>query len=185
MKFFFRKKDERKTYEFAPRTEISLSGRAYNRFQDRDCAIKIWVPESAKTKIDEICSYLDTSASDFIRQVLFVHIYGRTDFLGLTQMRHPSIVDSHISTGIRFSTPPSDGLPFTMQQPVAPKQKIDSSFKVWVPAKFSSDLGTLAIRHGETISSYVRKVFLTHLFGTLPFNPTLLTGHPPPGEETC
>lgn len=186
MNFFFRKKDDTKENETTSRYSINLSGRPYNQYQDRDATIKLWLPEHAKKKIDEVCSYIDTTASDFIRQILFVHMYGRADFLALMQTKHPSVVDSHIERGIRYSvsspsSPSGSHQSSPASAPTPPKN--EASYKVHVPAKFKVDLEQCATYRKHSISSYSRQVILTHLYGYLPYDHELFGEHPPVGID--
>lgn len=155
MKFFFRKKDN--TDEAKPREWIKLSGRPYNEYECRDVAIKIWLPEVVEGKIDEVCNCIDTTKSDFIRQILFVHLYGRADFLALVQMQHSSLYDQ--DSGVRFKKVPSDTPP-----------PIIVGLKIWVPSKLKSDLDKLAISKKMSLSSYAREIITTHLFGHIPYD---------------
>ena len=177
MNFFFRKKDERKEDEDKPRKQINLSGRAYNEYQDRDASIKLWLPVSIKKKLDEVCAYIDTSASDFIRQILFVHMYGRGDFLGLVQMKHPT-VSKHIESGVRFSIAPGKAT----TKPAAP-EKNDADFKVWVPIKMKADLDRMAIQNKTSLSDYARHAIITHLLGNLPYDSRAFKELPPVGID--
>lgn len=187
MNFFFRKKDEPQNAEQTSRHTINLSGRPYNQYQDRNATIKLWLPDHAKKKINEICSYIDTTASDFIRQILFVHMYGRADFLALIQTKHPSIVDSPIASGVRYSVSSSfldDVEPFSSSYATAPAPpKNEASYKVHVPAKFKVDLEKCATYRKHSISSYSRQVILTHLYGYLPYNHELFEELPPVGID--
>lgn len=169
MRFFFRRKEN--TKDEKSREWIRLSGRPYNDYIHSDASLKIWLPEAIESKLDEVGAYIDTTKSDFIRQILFVHLYGRTDFLALIQMQHPSLVPSAAAAGISFSTVTS----------VSSPPKNDVGMKIWLPAQMKADLDRLAIKHGMSMSSYAREVITTHLVGHVPYddNPYRIT---PPND---
>lgn len=84
LKFFGRKKNE-----IYPSEEkhicIKLSGRNYDDLKRCDTTLKIWLSEDVETKLNEMCWAIDTSGSDLIRQILFIHLYGRYDLFGFRQ----------------------------------------------------------------------------------------------------
>ncbi len=183
MDFFFRKKDERKIAEGKPLLQINLSGRPYNAYSDRDTAIKLWLPPIIRDRLDEVCTYIDTSISDFLRQVLFIHIYGRVDFLGLLQTKHPTALNSHIDTGIVPDITPQ--VETTLKAPKKSKvskaeaAKSTTSVKIWVPAKMKADLEHLALKQKITLSNYARRVIITHLLGHIPYDSAPFKASPP------
>lgn len=188
MKFFFRRKDDPVKDDdskgYRERDYIALSGREYNLYQDRDATIKIWLPDTARKTITQICDYLDTTASDFLRQILFVHMYGRADFLGLLQMEHASATNRKVTTEeesyahayanskIRFSRAK------TPQEKPPPKVNT-ASYKVWVPSRLKTDLERLALSERESLSSYARNVILEHLYGRIPHTKSPFYACPP------
>jgi hypothetical protein len=168
MDFFTRKKDDRKADEGNPLPQINLSGRAYNAYSERDTAITLWLPESIKDRLNEVCTYIDTSVSDFLRQVLFIHMYGRVDFLGLLQTKHPTALNSHIDTGIVPETTPQVELELkaVKKKPAAEAAEGNTaSIKVWLPSKMKVELDQLAVKNKTSLSDYARHVIITHLMG--------------------
>lgn len=75
MQFFKRSKDNIRPSSPSYKLIIDLQGRDYLSLSTNNTNIKFWIPERLEKKIDQLCTYFDTSASDFIRQVLFVHLY--------------------------------------------------------------------------------------------------------------
>lgn len=163
MRFFFRKKDQPRPVPPPSQYRIVLSGRNYEELDECDVALKFWLPESVEKKIDESCSFLDTSASDLIRQTLFIHLYGRYDLFGLIERQNTTF---KLNTRARFSIskPPADYIP----PPPKPIEKNLADIKVWVPARMKDDIQTLARVAGKKPSVYVRQVLITHLFGHVP-----------------
>ncbi len=187
MDFFFRKKDDRKAEEGKPLLQINLSGRPYNSYSERDTCIKLWLPESIKERLNEVSTYIDTSISDFLRQVLFIHLYGRVDFLGLLQTKHPTALNSHIDTGIAPDITPQVELSIkAVKKPKVLKsvqEKSTASFKIWVPSQMKTDLERLAAKHKISLSNYARRVIITHLLGNLPYDSAPFKQSPPFATE--
>lgn len=184
--FFFRKKDERKSDEGRPLLQINMSGRPYNSYSERDVAIKLWLPESIKDRLNEVCTYIDTSISDFLRQVLFIHLYGRVDFLGLLQSKHPTALNSHIDTGIVPDITPQVELEIKAVKKKPSKtepEKSTSSVKIWIPTKMKTDLDQLAIKNKSSLSEYSRYVIITHLLGNISNDNSPLKESPPVETE--
>jgi len=86
MRFFFRKKDQPQPEQKPREYYVRLSGRNFDELDQCDVSLKFWLSESLEKHIDEMCSFQNTSASDLIRQILFVHLYGRYDLFGLDIM---------------------------------------------------------------------------------------------------
>lgn len=184
--FFFRRKDERKAEEGSPSLQINLSGRPYNAYSKRDASITLWLPESIKDRLNEVCTYIDTSVSDLIRQILFIHMYGRVDFLGLLQSKHPTALNSHIDTGIVPEITPQVELELKAIKKKPSKNVAEvstSSVKVWVPSKMKTDLDQLAIKNKTSLSDYSRHVIITHLLGHIPYDSNPFKEAPPVGIE--
>lgn len=171
MKFFFRRKDEARPSSKRPEHMISMLTRDYNQLISRDTTIKIWLPESIETKMEEIATLFDCSVSDFIRQVLFVHLYGRYDFLGLVER------DKRKETPVDVDVPVPDARTYGIMYSLTdveyssercPDFKSVAGFKIWVPNKMKYHLNDLAERHKMSLSQYSREVIMIHLLGNIP-----------------
>lgn len=163
MRFFFRKKDQPRPVEPHDPFQIELSGRNYAELVKCDVALKFWLPESVEKKIDEMCSFQDTSASDLIRQILFIHLYGRYDLFGLIERQNHTF---RLNCRPKYSIAKrsADYIP----PPPEPVEKNIADVKVWVPARMKDDIQALARQAGKKPSEYVRKVIFTHMFGHVP-----------------
>ena len=175
MRFFFRSKDDTYPAKPAKPHAISLSGRDYSEFECNDTTLKVWIPESLEKKIDEATDLLDTSVSDFVRQVLFIHLYGRCDLLGLYERKQG--IFSPVGN-IRFSFGTNH-----KYSPVSATEKKTADVKIWLPIRMKNDLAILSEHHNMKLSHYVRQVLTTHLLGNLPFNPDLTSLCLPDGCE--
>lgn len=175
MRTYFRRKDE--TYPSKPDKphSISISGRDYSECEYNDATLKFWIPESLERKIDEVTDLLDTSVSDFVRQAIFIHLYGRCDLLGLYE-RKQGIYSPGGS--IKFCASLVDQGP-----PISAPEKKNADVKIWLPARMKNDLAMLAVSHKMKLSSYVRQLLTIHLLGNLPFDPDVTVLNPPEGYE--
>ncbi len=179
MRFFFRKKDEARKSSNRPEHMISMLTRDYRKFISRDVAIKIWLPESVEKKMEEIATLFDCSVSDLIRQILFVHLYGRYDFLGLVEREDPKRLKASGDTGqreygVRYSFP---NIAAALNRP--DDIKSIAGFKVWVPDKMKWHLTKLAEQHRMSMSAYAREVIMTHLLGNVPSDRDVFSEVPP------
>lgn len=168
--FYNRKRDIRTSAADTPDPQIIMSGRPYNRdYAERDTGLTLWLKPSLVQKIDQGCAYLDISRSDFLRQILFIHLYGRIDFLGLLQFRNQIAMND--TDVVRSASPTVDsGVKTVKKKDKGPEQNT-ASVKIWVPAQLKTDLEELASINSEPMSSYARKVITSHLIGHLPYNP--------------
>lgn len=153
MKLFFRHKDDTNPRQQEREHSITLTERNYFLLDDNDVPLKFRMPEELERMVDEICSYLDTSASDFIRQVLFIHLYGRYDLLGLLERQFP-VLDERRRMVIPSGPDESPA-----------KSRNVADYKVWLPRVMKDDLTFLAQSEGVALSRYVRNVIITHLTG--------------------
>lgn len=160
MNFFFRKKDQARPKQ-PPRDcySIELSGRDYQQMTESKAALKLWLPESVEQKIDQMCNFVNTSASDLIRQILFIHLYGRYDLFGL--------MERQIGTFNLGQPPMFSQTADNLHQP-AIVEKSNADVKVWLPVRMKEDLDKLALQNKMSMSHYAREVITTHLFGHVP-----------------
>ena len=162
MRFFFRKKDEPRPIVATKRQRdgfvIGMEGN-YSDMEKNTATLKVWLPESTERHLDELATYLDTSVSDFIRQIIFQHLYGRYDLIGLVerQKQKPDKPDVPFE-GVKFSLPNTQ---------IAELNRKVASVKIHIPDRMRSDLERLASTKYMTISEYVRLVIMNHLYGTL------------------
>lgn len=152
MKFFHRHKDNtypgRRDKEFI----ISQTSRDLLWLTENDTSLKFRVSEEQEQMLDEMTTFLDISLSDFIRQVLFVHLYGRYDLLGLLERKMPSLEEGRIGTCAQPEETSTSGGNI-------------ADIKVYLPRVMKDDLTFLAKQEAMTLSKYVRTVVVTHLTG--------------------
>lgn len=165
MRFFSRKKDQPRPLPPPDPFQIELSGRNYKELDKCDVALKFWLPESVEKKIDEMCSFQDTSTSDLIRQILFIYLYGRYDLFGLIERQNYTF---RLNNRPRFSYSLAKRSADYIPPPPKPVEKSIADVKVWIPVRMKDDLQALATKAGKKPSAYVREVLITHLFGHVP-----------------
>lgn len=173
MRFFTRKKDQSRLTTSQKPHHIELTSRNYEELEECDVALKFWLPETVEKKIDEMCTFQDTSASDLIRQILFIHLYGRYDLFGLIERQIETFNLNHIPAVVMETQKD-----YPCSEPV---EKNIADFKVWIPAKMKADIFILAQRAGKKPSAYIREVIITHLFGHLPPDGVSIDMLPPDG----
>lgn len=183
MRFFARKRDQARP-EPNKLVKITMSGRDYGQLSECDAPLKFWLSEPIEKKIDEMCSFQDTCASDIIRQILFIHLYGRYDLFGLVE-RQVSTYKLNPVPQIRYSRcrPIRDESNDPPPQPRKPIEKNIADVKVWIPAKMKEDLHQLADQAGFKLSQYVRTVITTHLLGHIPHDNAIGAAVPPADTE--
>lgn len=135
--------------------------------------MKVWLPEPVDTALKQLTeiSYQGTSdyrsRSDFIREALFINVYGR---LAFEQMRQQM-------DGLFYEKPSESRPLFSRSSNRAPSLGKNSiNYKVWLPAKLRDDLQALAAEAGITLSHFVRESLISAVLGhlTLPVRASAL-----------
>lgn len=157
MKFFFRRKDDPYPSHQGKEHHITLMERDFFLLDENETPLKFRLSEEQERMIDEICTFLDISASDFIRQMLFIHLYGRYDLLGLLERQFPTLNEGR---EVCPSAPPE-----STKTESSPHPRNVADFKVWLPRVMKDDLAFLASQEKMTLSRYVRTIVVTHLTG--------------------
>lgn len=124
-------------------------------------AMKVWLPEPVDIALRQLAEHGFQSRSDFIREALFVYVYGRYTF---EQMK---LQDD----GLFYLAPRESQVLFSRSQNRTPSLGKNSiNYKVWLPNKLRDDLSTLASEAGITLSHFVREALISALLGhsTLP-----------------
>lgn len=178
MRFFFRKKDEPKSTSHCRTEMITMTGRDFSDLDGEKAALKFWIPEGIEAIMDELSSKYDTSESDCYRQMLFVHLYGRYDLMGLLERQdHRFALNAIPLYSIAASATTADTEPTHMEKSIA-------DVKVWVPLKMKEDLQLLARRKGVKLSQYVRSVVMEQTLGHIPYNEALADPATRPPESS-
>lgn len=174
MRFFSRSKDQARAKgsdDGSRPYSVKLSDRDYDQLRNCDTPLKFWLPEPVEKMIDEMCAFQDTSASDLIRQILFIHLYGRYDLFGLIERQDNTF---KLNGRIRFSESINE-----VKGSVPPVAKSIADVKLWIPKQMKADLQGLADGSEKKLSAYVREVLQVHLFGIIPPHGMTLDKSPP------
>ncbi len=163
MRFYARSKDESRPIDQAKQNQkpykVSMTDRDYTDMQQDTVTLKVWLPESVEQQFGEIMSYLNTSLSDLIRQILFQNLYGRYDLIGLVE-RHK--FDQNIDYDMPLYS--RKDIVGDIQPPYENKV---AGVKVFLPERMKNDLVKLAATKYQTLSEYVRTVIMIHIFGAV------------------
>jgi hypothetical protein len=170
---------------------ISMSGRDFGDLFTCSAALKVWLPDSIELQLQEMSFFLNVSMSDLIRQILFIHLYGRYDFLGyversLHHFKDPaSVVDDVMFSLTTDDLPRSklslfgkkkvtDPEPEKPSAPEPPKEKQVAATKIFLPERMKQDLLAISEKRLVPVSEYCRSVIKSHLmgqYGDLPESP--------------
>lgn len=165
-------------------SQISVATRALPVAQmllNTDAAINFWLPESVLSSIDTLGNELELSRSDVIRNILFLHLYGRVfyeDCLAQENWRTRWRDAGRFDGEIMFSrSPPSQTADQAREsKPKEPEPaprtayvetygKSNQSIKVWLPTVMREHLETINDTGTSTLAEYVRRTLTTDLLG--------------------
>jgi hypothetical protein len=172
---------------------ITMSGRNLRDLFNCTAALKVWLPESVETQLNEVSLFLNVSVSDLIRQILFIHLYGRYDFLGYVErslhyFKDPQSVVNDVMFSLADDAPPKkkrslfgkkqEPVPAPAPKPVPapepPKEKQVAATKIFLPERMKQDLLAMSEKRLIPVSEYCRLVLKSHLmgqYGSLPESP--------------
>ena len=135
---------------------------------EQDVAIKIWLPELIALTLKWVADYEGKSQSSWVRERLFVYVYGRVAQLA-QYIREER-------TAIRFSRTAVDRGAGRWIYKVPQLGKNTVAFKVWVSRQMRDDLEVLANHAGVGLSPFVREAIVGDLLGrgSLPERPEIM-----------
>jgi len=115
--------------------------------------------------------------------ILFVHLYGRYDFLGIIEREEPK----NKSANIDENSNKGFGVKFSLNMPEyssdrRPDMKSVAGYKVWVPNKMKWHLNKLAEHNKMSLSHYAREVIMTHILGNISIDQDIFNEEPPDEE---
>jgi hypothetical protein len=139
---------------------VSINEDQYTDLFECTATLKIWLPESIENQLSEISYFLDVSVSDFIRQIIFVHLYGRYAFLGCVEREIHHFDEKAFMPKVCYAksvSPQSTGQ--------TTKEKLVSATKIYLPQRMKDDLLSFAETKYQPVSEYCRQLIITHLHG--------------------
>jgi len=123
--------------------------------QQGDVALRFWLPELIGRVLDEMCTELNTTRSDLIRQTLFTYLYGRYDLLVMKRKDEKSY---------QLNPPYS----YSAREPDI-RSNMDNKniedLKVWIPDRMKVDLQKIAEPAGLSLSETIREIIISSLIG--------------------
>ena len=166
----FWKKDKKNEVHSEPPARDSASrilkpDDAFAAFRpDAQAPMKVWLPEPVDAALKQLTDIGNQSRSEYIREMLFIYVYGR---LAFEQMRQQMDGLFYSKTRPLYSRTGN-------RAPVLGKNSIN--YKVWLPVKLRDDLQALAAGAGITLSHFVREVLISAVLGhlTLPVRASVL-----------
>lgn len=143
---------------------ISMTDRNYDELQLCDVALKVWLPENIMRMLYEITVLQDITIADFIRQMLFVHLYGKYDLLGYIERSNLKFVDPDKIDPCAKTVPSEEAVPVD-RIPVSKSGNKVIALKIPLPAAMKQGLLDIASKKYLPLSEYVRHEIITHLTG--------------------
>jgi hypothetical protein len=129
-----------------------------------DVSLKIWWPSAVGAAVTELAQCWDVSASDAVRNLLFVHLYGS---LGYWR----AVRDGTWSPCRRQD---DADVPVFSRRQLAPRTqavrdhgKSDIGFRLWCPAPMKDRLSDAAAAAAVTVSEHCRRVVASSVCGHL------------------
>jgi len=154
--------------EDLPVRHITMTDRDYvDLLETGDVALKFWLPDLVGIMLDQSCKFANTTRSDFIRQNLFIYLYGRYDLMGLLEQRnHYYRLDppSRIMFS-RSAAPKSDTVSEPEPDIMQDLGKNTEDLKVWIPVRMKEDIQKLADKASISLSEMIREIIISSLFG--------------------
>jgi len=132
-----------------------------------DVAIKFWLPDMVGIMLSQSCRFANTTRSDFIRQNLFIYLYGRYDLMGLLEQRDQYYRLDPPSRTLysKSATPKGDLIAEPEPDIMQDLGKNIEDLKVWIPRKMKEDIRTLADKAAISLSEMIREIIISMLFG--------------------
>jgi hypothetical protein len=154
--------------EDLPVRHITMTDRDYaDLLETGDVALKFWLPDLVGIMLDQSCKFANTTRSDFIRQNLFIYLYGRYDLMGLLEQRnHYYRLDPPSRMMFsRSAAPKSDTVSEPEPDIMQDLGKNTEDLKVWIPVKMKEDIQKLADKASISLSEMIREIIISTLFG--------------------
>jgi len=149
---------------------ISVCDEQYADLFECTTTLKVWLPETVENQLSELSCFLDVSVSDFIRQIIFVHLYGRYAFLGCIEREVHIFDERAFMPKVCYSMPSYPG----REKQKAPDKMVCAT-KIYLPKRMKDDLLIQAAKKYQPVSEYCRQIIILHLHG-------LQTTYPDPPE---
>lgn len=149
-----------------------------------DAAVNFWLPDSVLNAADALGKELELTRSDIIRNILFLHLYGRVfyeDCLAQENWKARWRDAGHFDDAIMFSRsapPKTDQVgggqpkspePAARSAYIAAYGKSVKSIKVWLPSVMRDHLEQINESKNNALAETLRRVLTTDLLGRAKF----------------
>ena len=128
-------------------------------FDINDTAIKLWLPERLLAGLDVLSCESGVSRPDVLRALLFMHVYGRVEFMHLLRR----ISSNDVQEEPRFSIARLRRRATARAIRVQYLGKSKDDLKLELPRPLKQSLESLAQRSNEGLSPYIRRILAREL----------------------
>lgn len=140
------------------------SGRSFKAFENSDTSIKVWLPDRIELLLTELTLTQDSSSNEITRSLLFIHMYGISDFeamrlqqKGWYKPAKPKSTLTSVNSVAKYSRPSMNRHPELGKSTYA--------LRLWLPKTMRHDLQKMATDRGTPLSQYVREILIRQLLG--------------------
>lgn len=126
-----------------------------------DAELRVWAPEPLKAAMEEATKHLETTLSQYLRELLVVYLYGMHELMCMRANR----------TGIHHLPPPPPNNSQTlysrsrMVECIPGLGKNIMPLKLFLHQKMKDDLQVLADKASIPLSQFVRELLVSHFLG--------------------
>lgn len=128
-------------------------------FDVNDSAIKLWLPERLLAGLDVLSCEAGVSRPDVLRALLFMHAYGRVEFMHLVRRIEKNKAEGDPMFSIASLR--RRGTAQAVRMKYLGKSKDD--LKLELPRMLKQSLESLAQRSNEGLSPYIRRILAREL----------------------
>lgn len=163
--FNTKKKGERtlkKEDDSTPLVSQIIEHQDIKELHENDAVLRFWLPEEAKQAMGEAVHCNQTTTARYLRELFVVYLYGEHE---LQRMRQQS-------TGLYYVPPPvpDSGIRYSISRKttidtVAELGKSIVPIKLYFPKKMKDDLQKVADTTKTPLSTFIREILISHLFG--------------------
>lgn len=160
-----KKKEERslkKPINETPRISTIVEHQGTEQLHKNNTVLRFWLPEEAKQAMEEAVRSNKTTTARYLRELFVVYLYGEH---ALQRMRQQK-------TGLYYVPPPEpdSGIRYSISMPttvdtVAELGKSIIPVKLYLAGKIKDDLQQVADAAGTPLSTFIREILISHLFG--------------------
>ncbi len=173
MWFFNTKKKGRRTLKkeenSTPLITQTIEHHGIKELNVNDAVLRFWLPEEGKLALDEVVKCNQTTGARYLRELFVVYLYGEHELHKMKQQsiglyyepppppREVSEPDSDVRFSVALPPPTVDVVP-ELGKSIVP-------VKLYLPEKIKDDLQEVANKADIPLSTFIREIMISHLFG--------------------